>query len=321
MNVQLSIIVPAYNVQDYLNDCINSILDQHFEEDQVEVLIIDDGSSDATSKMADDWVQKISYIRVVHQSNQGLAMARNTGIKEAHGEYLLFLDSDDRLVKDTIKGLLQIVKENHLDVLRYQYALVEDGKVKVPSRLLDGPRLTILSGSQFLASQRQIRCFAWLYIVSRAMLVNDSSLRFVPNLLYEDVEWTPRMLSCAQRMMVADTVAYLYIQRQNSITHSYSKQKVRRMLDSHKEVVKRLMEQRMRQSESWYNKIIFGMCESALTLAGKYNYDERAEVFEWVQSTLKNIPTQRMYATLIERVKYIMIRCSPKIYCFLRHIL
>ncbi len=318
MTPQLSIIIPSYNVQDYLNLCLDSVLKQHFDEGQVEVLIIDDGSTDATPTIADYWAKQELYIRAIHQPNQGLSAARNTGIKEARGEYLLFLDSDDLLVEDTIKNLLTIALDNQLDALRFQCAFIENGKTIGQTQRWDSPNQTLLSGPQFLAGQHQIRCFAWLYIVNRKF-VNDYALSFVPQLLYEDVEWTPRMLANAQRMMVVDTVAYQYIQRQNSITHSYSKQKVQRLLSAHKQIVQHLVQQRKKYPYTWYNKIIWGICESALTLVGKYNYEDRQEVLDWVQNTLHTIPLYKYGATTSEKVKNLVISISPKAYCWLRH--
>lgn len=107
---QISVIVPAYNVEEYIIDCVESICNQSYKN--LEIIIIDDGSTDATGEICDAFDD--SRIKVIHQKNQGLSGARNTGILEARGEYLAFVDSDDYIKPDMLEKLVSIMGDKEV---------------------------------------------------------------------------------------------------------------------------------------------------------------------------------------------------------------
>ena len=107
----VTVVVPVYNVEKYLNRCINSIVNQTYRN--LEIVLVDDGSQDNCPKMCDDWAEIDGRIRVIHKKNQGLGLARNTGIDNAHGEYICFFDSDDWIEPDLVeKALITAITEN-----------------------------------------------------------------------------------------------------------------------------------------------------------------------------------------------------------------
>ena len=99
-NQLVSVILPAYNVANYLDDCLESIISQTYTN--MEIIIVDDGSTDDTAKKADDWLSKDGRIRVIHRQNGGLSAARNTGLHYAQGEFIIFIDPDDCIDKNLI---------------------------------------------------------------------------------------------------------------------------------------------------------------------------------------------------------------------------
>ena len=111
----LSVIVPVYNVQKYLDQCVESVLKQTYTD--FEVILVDDGSTDNSGKMCDDWAQKDDRIKVVHQKNQGLSGARNTGIDTSEGEYLVFVDSDDLIAENMFSTLMPMMTDENLDAV------------------------------------------------------------------------------------------------------------------------------------------------------------------------------------------------------------
>ncbi|MEG1884437.1 MAG: glycosyltransferase family 2 protein, partial [Clostridia bacterium] len=127
--IRLSIIIPVYNVQDYLPQCMESVLRQ-IGDDQ-EVVLVDDGSTDTCPQICDQYVAEHDCVRVVHQSNQGLSSARNMGMRHANGEYLLFLDSDDILLPEAIKRIEVALEQCvNADAIMFSYAELDvDGKV------------------------------------------------------------------------------------------------------------------------------------------------------------------------------------------------
>lgn len=120
MSVKFSIIIPVYNVNNYLSECVNSVLNQTYKE--FEVLLIDDGSTDGSSKLCDKYNRENSQVHVFHQKNQGVASARNLGIEQASGDYILFLDSDDWIDSKTLEYLENRLEKKQYDVIIFSYA-------------------------------------------------------------------------------------------------------------------------------------------------------------------------------------------------------
>ena len=130
--ILVSVVLPIYNVEEYLNRAIESIVSQTYEN--LEIILVDDGSPDNCPAICDDWAKKDSRIRVVHKPNDGLGMARNTGIEAATGDYIFFFDSDDYVELNLIERCVETVKETNAQIVVYGYdRLDENGKVIVSS--------------------------------------------------------------------------------------------------------------------------------------------------------------------------------------------
>lgn len=124
MTPLVSVVVPTYNVEKYLDKCIRSIVDQTYKN--LEIILVDDGSTDSCPAICDAWAQKDSRIHVVHKENQGLGMARNTGIESANGEYICFLDSDDYLDLSTVEKCVNALLENEAQAALYGLVDVDE---------------------------------------------------------------------------------------------------------------------------------------------------------------------------------------------------
>lgn len=121
-----SVIVPVYNVEEYLPACVESVLGQTFSD--FELILVDDGSKDACSGICDDYKKKDSRIKVIHKENAGLAAARRSGIKIAEGEYIFNLDSDDLIERDTLEYAYNRIKETDCEIVSFSYKWVKNGK-------------------------------------------------------------------------------------------------------------------------------------------------------------------------------------------------
>lgn len=129
--MKLSLIIPVYNVEKYLDECINSIVSQVIPD--MEVILVDDGSKDNSGKICDDYVEKYNYIKVIHKENGGVSTARNVGISVAQGEYIFFLDSDDILAPNILNKIQEDIKSN-FDLYSYQIQKIdENGNMIVDS--------------------------------------------------------------------------------------------------------------------------------------------------------------------------------------------
>lgn len=126
METKVTVVIPVYNTKAYLKDCVDSITAQTFQN--LEILLVDDGSTDGSSAVCDELSNKDTRIRVIHKRNGGVASARNLGIDEAKGKYIMFADSDDWLDLDAIETLVRCADEHELDVVKFNYVREFDGK-------------------------------------------------------------------------------------------------------------------------------------------------------------------------------------------------
>ena len=137
MEALISVIVPVYKVEKYLDQCINSIVNQTYRN--LEIILVDDGSPDGCPQMCEAWAKKDSRIRVIHKENQGIGMARNTGIDHATGAYICFFDSDDYISLETIAKAYAAAMEHHSDIVIFGMQRVNDHGVLMPEGALETP--------------------------------------------------------------------------------------------------------------------------------------------------------------------------------------
>lgn len=212
---KISVIIPVYNIEEYLDKCIQSILLQNFSE--YEVILVDDGSTDKSGKICDEYSQKYSQIKVIHQANKGLGGARNTGIEAACGEYLLFVDSDDSVKENMFSFLYNTAFENDSDMVLFGMDYIdEDGKIIETKRPLD-------SGIRNICSDERMEIFsvnpyAWNKLYRRELFIKNN-IRYPERMWYEDLCVTPKIILCADRLTLTDKVFYNYLQRKSSIMH------------------------------------------------------------------------------------------------------
>lgn len=220
--MKLSIVVPVYNVEKYLNRCVDSLLKQNLQESEYEIILIDDESEDTSGQIAEQYAEKYNNITVIHQKNKGLSGARNTGLRASTGEYVLFVDSDDWLIENTVQNLLNIAMRNKLDVGVADFKEVyEDGRI-VENTIKPIRCRGVMTGDQyFLEGMKKgssLKC-VWKSIYRRDFLI-ENDLYFREGYNHEDEEWTPRLYLKANRILSIDLVFYCYFIRSNSISKS-----------------------------------------------------------------------------------------------------
>ncbi len=216
--LRLSIIIPVYNVEQYIRKCLMSCLNQNLDQSQYEIIVVDDGSIDGSANIVKEVAQNISNILLVRQKNSGLSVARNTGLAKAKGEYVWFVDSDDWIQTDSLEYLVNTACDNELDVLcfgvRYYHTSDHiDFSVSPTSQVG-----IIMSGKDFITKVDMIPA-AWVAIYNREFLLRNN-LRFLEGILHEDQEFTPRVYCMAQKIMYIHQHEYVYLQRQGSIMKS-----------------------------------------------------------------------------------------------------
>ena len=209
----ISVIVPVYKVEAYLDKCIRSIVDQTYHN--LEIILVDDGSPDCCGKICDAWAAKDFRIQVVHKKNGGLSDARNAGVAVATGEYIGFVDSDDYIAPDMYRLLLEHIVSDNCDIAACGVEMIfEDG---TPSRMLTPSGCHLLDKRQAMEAiikENPLKNPVW-YKLYRTALIRD--IPFAVGKYHEDVFWSWQAIDRAERITVFDTPCYFYLQRSGSI--------------------------------------------------------------------------------------------------------
>lgn len=209
----ISVIVPVYKVENYLDKCIRSLVDQTYEN--LEIILVDDGSPDRCGEICDTWAAKDSRIRVIHKKNGGLSDARNAGMAVATGKYMGFIDSDDYIAPDMYRLLLERMTADGSDIAACGVEMVfEDG---TPSRMLTPSGDRILDNRQAMSAiirEDLLKQPVW-YKLYKTELIRD--IPFAVGKYHEDVFWSWQAVVRAEQVSVFDTPCYYYLQRSGSI--------------------------------------------------------------------------------------------------------
>lgn len=211
----LTIVVPVYKVEAYLDICVSSIVNQTYKN--LEIILVDDGSPDNCPKLCDEWASKDNRIRVIHRKNGGLSAARNDGLRSSNGEYLLFVDSDDFLEIDACERLMNIA--NGEDVILGEATIVENGK-SIPRVHTNLKENYIYTGPEYvITAVKKGEWFAAVcYNMYRIRFLKENNLFFMEGVLHEDNEFTPRLCLAAKTVKYCHYRFYNYIIRGDSIT-------------------------------------------------------------------------------------------------------
>ena len=316
--MKLSVVVPIYNVENYLHRCVDSLLNQDLKPSDYEIILIDDGSTDGSGAIADAYAAKFSHIRTIHQANAGLSGARNTGISAAYGEYLQFVDSDDYLEPNVLNALLDKMAAERLDVLRFNYQNVDERyhvfePYKEHKPFVDY-RDSVTDGLTFLTERLGYGCYAWQFMM-RADLVKGC--RFTEGIYFEDTDWTPRLLASAQRVTSVDTLVYNYLMRRGSITQSISCEKKRKLLDDKLFLLDSLSAQMAdKVDKRWYRGMVAATVVSLLGMVATDFWKSRSAYLTQLKQK-RLYPLSLFHASPRTRCKIQLINLSPILFCWL----
>ena len=229
-NILVSIIVPVYNVEDYIDQCIERIVDQTYSN--LEIILIDDGSTDDSGKIIDNWAKKDSRITVVHQENAGLSAARNIGIVNSHGKWLSFIDSDDYVSPKYIEVMLSAANTTKAQLVISNYSEVDEttnaiGNIKHnPVGIYNVRKFWTL----FYSKKSNIvpLVVSWNKLYMRDIFNN---IKFKPNIINEDEEIIYSIIKNAKKIAIISNSLYYYrINRDGSIMNNINNTVIRKSI-------------------------------------------------------------------------------------------
>ena len=352
MGKKMSVILPVYKVEKYLDRCMKSIMCQTMKPDDFEVILVDDGSPAACGSMCDDFAHRYGNVLVIHQENMGAAAARNAGFNASCGEYICFVDSDDYWQPNELGGLMEQVEREQLDVLRYDYqnvrvvdsAHLDDARLESATLVYEvfnpnkSPRYVdkgteVVDGETYLNTRMGYACYAVMYIFRRNLIVSndqspmsndkceENSVLFTPGIHFEDVEWLPRMMLKAKRVNSTTTTVYNYLVRQGSITKTQGNvEKIRKNIDDQLTVMQRyseLIEQY--PACRWLRNMRSSMAAGVLTTVARSFYRERKAYMRRLQEIdVFPLAIANQGKTYARRAR--LINLSPALYVELMHL-
>lgn len=344
--VKLSIIVPIYNVEQYLRKCIDSLLNQ--DMGNYEIILVDDGSPDACPALCDEYVERAKSeelrgksvsIRVIHRENGGLSAARNSGLEIAEGEYVCFVDSDDYWEPNVLKVLMEQVEREELDILRFNYQnvrLAESQELrgkseyevfspnKDPKRDVDYSE-SVVDGETFLNERLGPACYVVMFIIRRSLIAKSEELRgksdgclFKEGIYFEDTEWTPRMLLRAKRVASTEMIVYNYFWREGSISLPDNPTKRKKVIEDKIALIRGFKDQsQMVKNPVWFKWMTSFIAMTVLDANTSLSYAERKMYIK----ELKSLNIFPLYTAkekkLSHKIKVQIANVSPMLYCII----
>lgn len=230
MEYKVTVIVPVYNAHSYIDRCVVSIVNQTYKN--IQILLVDDGSTDDSSLLCDEWAKKDARIQVIHKENAGAGMARNTALEYVTGDYVLFVDSDDYIALDTVKKCIDSINEHGSDTVVFGYNLASVDGTYVPEQIYadklcydaNGVKAELLPS--FFTLSKGFEVSVWGKLFS-AEIITENALSFLSEreLYSEDALFLLRYFPKSKCASVLDENLYFYCENDTSISRVYEKEK------------------------------------------------------------------------------------------------
>ena len=297
---KFSIIVPVYNVEDYIKECLDSIKNQSFKD--YEVIVVNDGTKDKSM----DIVKKYD-VKIIEQENQGLSVARNNGAKRARGEYILFVDSDDTIEKDLLKELNEATKDKP-DMIRFQ---IQETYEKKPNKEYPEEGFSTCKGEKAFEKICKYHFVetAWCYAIRRSYFEKEK-FQFAKGMIHEDYGLIPLVIMKAKRVKSISYIGYNYRQRENSIMSNKNYEKTQKKVSDFLKHYTFLMTEinKTNLDSRVFKSFISNSLILKITELEKKDYKEYKKILK-EEKVFDNILTD----TLARKVKKGIMKMSPKL--------
>lgn len=314
----ISVVVPIYKVEKYLEECITSILNQTYKN--LEVILVNDGSPDKCGEICEKYKKIDDRVIVIHQSNRGLSNARNTGIRQSKGKYICFVDSDDYIEKDFLEVLHKEAENDNLDITCGSYTkLYSDKKIEKNNRHTNLYSKKAIKGKVFLRNQfkfNDYRMEVWTNLYNRNFLLKNK-IEFCDGILHEDEEFTPNAFLKAKRVKLVYTNGYIYRQREESIMNNKSTIK---NIDSIKLIINKLSEIYYYEkiddiSKDVISRIIVHLFNSLILRIKQSNISNKIEQYRNIDiRNLKIIMKYNNNMNIKVKIKIFILQISPTLF-------
>lgn len=218
--ISIGVIIPVYNAEMYLSECIESIINQTYKN--LQIILVNDGSTDNSGILCDEYAKRDNRIKVIHKDNGGASSARNIGIKECNSEYITFMDSDDFWKNDRCMELVvEKINRTNPDILLHDIIKLYDNKREIYDKILFDEEYIISSSYEnvisYLVKTQKFRTSAYSKVIKRKLII-DNDIFFKEGIIAEDIDWGLNLALKARTYSVLNEKFYMYRQREGSVT-------------------------------------------------------------------------------------------------------
>ena len=310
MKPLLTVVIPVYNVEKYLKRCVESVIAQDWKK--YEILLVDDGSTDHSPQICDNYVKTYDFISVIHKENGGLSEARNTGLSQAKGEYVYFPDSDDWIEPDTFIALSEALESQKFDIISFNREFVKSEEDAIVS---DSVVTIVFEGKDAFVEMLKhsyITGFANDKIYRKALFM-DHDILFPKGKYYEDLGTNYKLFLSAKKVYATNQKYYHYlIDNPDSITQSWNEKKFRDMFGFYKEVFySDFVRSQLNQEEFHISQLYYvnGLTHILASLYKAKLHKNYSDITSEVKQELeKNKLTCSEIKSIPNRIKYLLYR-------------
>ena len=314
--LKLSIIVPVCNVEPYIRPCFESIFKQGLDENDYEVIIVNDGSTDRSMEMIADIISQHNNITVINQKNQGLSVARNNGITASKGEYILMPDSDDLLIESSIPPLLKTALETKVEIIVADYLMMNN--YEIDQRQYNKIKQPYISTKEMTGVEllKEIKaCYVWNKLYRRDFILQNH-ISFIPGIHFQDIPFTHECYIKAQRCIKANSLLNIYRRGHSSASdpNSFDTQKAHDLstaiaatweLSKNKQITPDIKEAIKKNLLATYHNFLFRIL--------KYTDDPSVRI-ELLRDLSKKVPDLHFTGNIYQRIGNLLYRMAPRLY-------
>lgn len=296
----ITIVIPVYNLETYVQNCIDSVLGQTYKN--LEILLIDDGSTDNTLTICREYAKTDNRIRVICREHEGLSSIRNHGSKEAKGEYIAHIDGDDILEPTYIEYLYRLMVQYDADISMCNYIPVLEGEMIPKEKAANSKdRIKVMTKEQALETllyQKYFTTATWAKLFKKKLFLN---VEFPYGKLAEDMGSTYKLIHYSEKVVYGSKIQYYYLQRSGSIVHALSSQKGKDYIEQSKNMLEFIEEEYPHLANAAYSRYFSSNIQVLSTVAFSKIYDSsQKEIVENIKKYRKSVLLNRT-ARLINR--------------------
>ena len=282
----ITVIVPVYNVEKFINRCITSIINQSYKN--LEIILVDDGSTDNCGKICDDYAKKDNRIKVIHKENGGISDARNTGVSVAKGKYVTFIDSDDYVKYDYIEFLYNLIIKNKVKVSICSHTVLYNTGLKIEKETEEFSVLDAKTVVRRILYDDGIDTSVWAKMYETTLFNN---IKYPKGKLFEDAAITCRILSICEKIAIGSKSKYFYMIRSDSITNENFNVKKMDLITSTKEMGEYIIKKYPDLQQAVERRIMYAYLSTLSQLANskEKHLKEQKEMMEYITKNRKKV--------------------------------